>query len=139
MSMLDAELQQSMLEDAVRLHLAKCNTCKPPAPLCAELMAILRRNQVDEATLTKLGLWTREEQVGEPPPKVHLVAIQICQACLDGEDEECHTPGCALFLHAVDLPIHEELYRVIEGGWPELETALHACGEVSKVPKRKIQ
>ena len=42
------------------------------------------------------------------------IKITICQDCLDGKGEECHSPGCALFLHAVDLPIDERLYEVIE-------------------------
>ena len=42
------------------------------------------------------------------------IKITICQDCLDGKGEECHTPGCALFLHTVDLPIDERLYAVIE-------------------------
>ena len=47
-------------------------------------------------------------------PPVHLVQLRICQACLDGTGSECHTPGCALWLHSVDLPIHRELYEIIE-------------------------
>ena len=35
--------------------------------------------------------------------------LQICNDCIKGIGEECHTPGCALFLHAVDLPIDERL------------------------------
>lgn len=46
--------------------------------------------------------------------KVHKIVIWICEACLRGEGDECHTPGCALFLHAVDIPIHRELYEIIE-------------------------
>lgn len=45
--------------------------------------------------------------------KLKIVEIRLCEACLDGVGQECHTPGCALFLHRVDLPIHPELYRVI--------------------------
>jgi hypothetical protein len=41
--------------------------------------------------------------------KVQTVVVSICDACIDGEGQECHTPGCALFLHSVDLPIHREL------------------------------
>lgn len=44
---------------------------------------------------------------------IKSVTIDICQACLDGEGDECHTPGCALFLHAVDLPFTEGLYEVV--------------------------
>jgi len=48
---------------------------------------------------------------------VHRVAIQICQPCLDGEGHECHTPGCALWLHRVDLPIHEGVYTILHTHW----------------------
>lgn len=44
--------------------------------------------------------------------KLKHIKIIICEACLDGKGQECHTPGCALFLHRVDLPIHPELYEV---------------------------
>jgi len=42
------------------------------------------------------------------------IAIRICEACLAGEGDECHTPGCALFLHSVDLPIDECMYIVLD-------------------------
>ena len=48
------------------------------------------------------------------PYKVKRITISICEYCLNGEGKECHTPGCALFLHRVDLPITPELYEVIE-------------------------
>jgi hypothetical protein len=46
--------------------------------------------------------------------KIKYIKIRICEACLDGIGQECHTPGCALFLHSVDLPVMPELYEVIE-------------------------
>lgn len=42
------------------------------------------------------------------------ITITICEPCLNGEGEECHSPGCALYLHRVDLPIAPELYGVQE-------------------------
>jgi hypothetical protein len=45
--------------------------------------------------------------------KLKLVRMWICQACLDGDGDECHTPGCALYLHSVDLPIAPEVYKVL--------------------------
>lgn len=36
---------------------------------------------------------------------LHRVQLTLCEPCIDGEGEECHTPGCDLFLHAVDIPI----------------------------------
>jgi hypothetical protein len=45
--------------------------------------------------------------------RVLTIEIRICESCLKGEGQECHTPGCALFLHKVDLPIMPELYRVL--------------------------
>ena len=44
---------------------------------------------------------------------IKQIVIWICEACLKGEGQECHAPGCALFLHAVDLPFTEELYTLI--------------------------
>jgi hypothetical protein len=44
--------------------------------------------------------------------KLKLVKMWVCQACLDGDGEMCHTPGCALIRHMVDLPILPELYEV---------------------------
>ncbi len=42
-----------------------------------------------------------------PPVKEYL--IELCDACIAGEGRECHTPGCALWLHRVDIPIEREL------------------------------
>ena len=38
------------------------------------------------------------------------VEMIICQACLDGVGQECHTPGCAMFLHRIDLPFPKDVY-----------------------------
>jgi hypothetical protein len=46
--------------------------------------------------------------------ELRTIEITICQPCLDGEGDECHTPGCALFLHAVDLPINKAQYKIID-------------------------
>lgn len=35
--------------------------------------------------------------------------MPICEPCIKGDGSECHTPGCALWLHRVDLPMHPEL------------------------------
>ncbi len=45
--------------------------------------------------------------------KIKRIQIDICEPCLNGEGEECHTPECALFLHRVDLPIQREMYEVV--------------------------
>ena len=45
--------------------------------------------------------------------KLKMIEIQICEACLEGKGQECHTPGCALFLHKVDLSVHPNSYRVL--------------------------
>jgi len=55
--------------------------------------------------------------------KLKWIKIIICEACLYGEGEECHTPGCALFLHSVDLPIHPEMYEVLDE-WEEPDNQL---------------
>ncbi len=46
--------------------------------------------------------------------KIKKIEIWLCELCLNGEGEECHTPGCALFLHSVDLPIAPELYLILD-------------------------
>ena len=54
---------------------------------------------------------------------LNRVIITICDPCLNGEGGECHTPGCAFWLHRMDkLPVHSELYKVLRK-FPALETA----------------
>lgn len=39
---------------------------------------------------------------------VHHVLIALCDPCLDGAGGECHSPGCALWLHsAPDISLRE--------------------------------
>lgn len=65
-----------------------------------------------------------ETNPAESEPNVPLIQIRICQACLDGRGEECHTPGCALFLHKVDLPIKRDSYVLVElDEWIPIERA----------------
>lgn len=56
----------------------------------------------------------REGPPHETEVEVHLVQIYLCDECLKGTGRECHTPGCALYLH--NSPGHEiapEFYTVI--------------------------
>lgn len=47
--------------------------------------------------------------------KLKRIEITVCEACLEGKGGECHTPGCAYFLHAMDiLPIHPAMYETIK-------------------------
>jgi len=47
--------------------------------------------------------------------KIKLVKIRLCEACLNGEGDECHTSECALCFHnSPGHPIHPELYKVLE-------------------------
>lgn len=46
--------------------------------------------------------------------KLFRVTLLICEGCLDGVGQECHTAGCAYFLHAVDLPLARELLEACE-------------------------
>ena len=42
------------------------------------------------------------------------IIITLCESCLKGEGEECHTPGCALFLHnSPGFEIMPEAYDVL--------------------------
>ena len=47
-------------------------------------------------------------------PTLRTIVITICEPCLNGQGSECHTPGCALCLHRVDLPIDPVWYRVLD-------------------------
>lgn len=40
----------------------------------------------------------------EPEIPVRLVRLWLCDLCLDGEGDECHTPGCSLWIHDVPKP-----------------------------------
>lgn len=44
--------------------------------------------------------------------KMKKIEITICEPCLDGEGEMCTTPGCAFWLHLVDLPVDPSAYVV---------------------------
>lgn len=46
-----------------------------------------------------------KSQTAADPIILKQIVIWICEPCLNGEGKECHTPGCALWLHRVDLPI----------------------------------
>jgi hypothetical protein len=51
-------------------------------------------------------------QTDEPVCRQYV--IQLCDPCIAAEGQECHTPGCALWLHSVDLPIHREVLTEVE-------------------------
>ena len=45
---------------------------------------------------------------------IKRIIIALCEACLKGEGEECHTPQCALYMH--NSPGHEiwpEMYEIL--------------------------
>lgn len=42
------------------------------------------------------------------------VQVQICQACLDGRGEMCHTPGCFLIRHDVLAGWDPAEYEIVE-------------------------
>lgn len=90
-----------------------------------------------------LGLRHGYSEPPEPLPldndgeyRVHQVKIRLCEACLEGKGDECHTPGCALFIHdSPGIRIHPELYEVVpppvEGLYPEREAVDNAL-EIAK-------
>lgn len=61
----------------------------------------------------------------EPDITVKQYVISLCQACIDGVPSECHTPGCALWFHRVDLPIHRESLTEVEPVWEGLPNEEH--------------
>lgn len=68
--------------------------------------------------------------------KLKRVIIVLCEACLNGEGEECHTPGCAMYIHdSPGFPIAPELYAVTDE-W-DSEDADAVLGEIeqSQVPQ----
>lgn len=60
--------------------------------------------------------------------KIKQIVIWICEDCLNGKGSECHTPGCALCWHKVDIPIYKELYTVIGEIDEHLPPALRRSG-----------
>jgi hypothetical protein len=46
-------------------------------------------------------------------PTLKRVQMLLCTSCLDGIGEECHTPGCAMYLHRVDLPFPKDTYTEV--------------------------
>lgn len=70
----------------------------------------------------------------QQPKDIQLkhIKIWICQMCLDGKGEECHTPGCALYLHAVDLPIDSRLYEI------DQQPKDQPSSEFTKEPQKKL-
>lgn len=62
--------------------------------------------------------------------KLKTVLINICSACLNGEGEECHTPGCIFRMDDVPNPIDPRLYTVFE------ETDIYDA-DFNRRPKRK--
>ena len=57
----------------------------------------------------------------ETVPELKRVEMLVCTACLDGIGEECHTPGCSMFLHSVDLPFPKDTYREVTDFAPTLQ------------------
>lgn len=55
--------------------------------------------------MTDKTLFRGREHEAAPVTTLHRVTLDICEACIDGVGDECHTAGCALFLHSVDIPI----------------------------------
>lgn len=47
--------------------------------------------------------------------KIKKIIIDICEACLNGEEEgeQCNTAGCALWLHLIDYPFDKKVYQVV--------------------------
>lgn len=68
--------------------------------------------------------------------EIKQVVINICEDCLEGKGDECHTPGCAMFMHTVDLAIHPDMYEVVENleKVENLENRLFELGEMKNAP-----
>lgn len=61
----------------------------------------------DDLTTPAGQRWTRDEDI-----PVRKYSIDLCDACIDGLGEECHTPGCALWIHdSPGIPISVASYE----------------------------
>lgn len=43
---------------------------------------------------------TAETPAQADEPVTRIVQVPLCDPCIDGQGQECHTPGCAFFLFA---------------------------------------
>ena len=97
-----------------------------PARICAEHGVIVLEQDKTCWLCAENGVRAKFEPIksgevtitGEPDDdgeyRVHLVQLRLCEACLLGIGSECHTPGCALWLHdPPGMPIHPELYEIV--------------------------
>ena len=41
--------------------------------------------------------------------------VWLCEACIEGLGVMCHSPGCALIRHKVDIPIEREVLEEVTG------------------------
>lgn len=70
----------------------------------------------------------------DPEIPVRLVRLQLCDLCIDGQGEQCHTPGCALWLNRPpDHPIRESLSVVAADAVPASQAARSLAGIRSPV------
>jgi hypothetical protein len=55
---------------------------------------------------------------GQREYEVHRVSLLLCEGCLLGLGNECHTPACALCRHDSPgpMPLMIELYEVVHRG-----------------------
>lgn len=61
------------------------------------------------------------EVTHEPEIPVRFVQLWLCDPCLDGDGEQCHTPGCSLWLNRPpDRSIREGASVTVLDAAPEL-------------------
>lgn len=72
-------------------------------------------------------------------PKVGWYAVQLCEACIDGIGQCCHTPGCAMIRHPVDIPFNREELIPIRPVWERIAANMEKVGtfEVMALDARK--
>lgn len=73
-----------------------------------------------------------DNQIDDWPP-VHRYAMHVCEDCIDGKGEMCHTPGCVLIRHAVDIPIDRDLIE--RCGSPPKDVIDYLRAKIPKEPK----
>lgn len=85
--------------------------------------------------------WARRGVTGEVMPdggeyRVRLVQLRMCEACLLGLGSECHTPGCALWIH--NSPGHALIPELVELVDPDAADHLARIKEMMAEAEEKL-
>lgn len=61
-----------------------------------------------------------EDGAQHPEPRLRRIVVWMCEACIEGEGGECHTPGCVLWINrAPDMGIsNHPCFELLPDGAP---------------------